>query len=32
MEEIYRLYDADKQLEFRYYEGLEHDYLPEQLS
>ena len=30
MEEVYALYDASDNLEFHYYEGVEHDYLPEQ--
>ena len=30
MEQVYALYRASDKLEFHYYEGLDHDYLPEE--
>ena len=32
MEEVYKLYGAEDKLEFHYYEGLDHDYLPEEFE
>ena len=32
MEEVYALYDAADKLEFHYYDGLDHDYLPEEFE
>ncbi|MBE5808956.1 MAG: dienelactone hydrolase [Clostridiales bacterium] len=32
MEQVYALYDASDKLEFHYYEGLDHDYLPEEFE
>lgn len=32
MEEVYALYGASDDLEFHYYEGLDHDYLPEEFD
>ena len=32
MEEVYAFYDAADNLEFKYYEELDHDYLPEEFE
>ncbi|MBR2699745.1 MAG: dienelactone hydrolase family protein [Clostridia bacterium] len=32
MKEVYKLYGAEDNLEFHYYEGLDHDYLPEEFE
>ena len=32
LEQVYALYDASDKLEFHYYEGLDHDYLPEEFE
>ena len=32
MEEVYKLYDAADHLEFHYYDGLDHDYTPEEFN